>query len=140
MIVKIEMARCKKGLGKLWLFGGGFIFLILLGQTIFGHYEEQAEEAWHWFLPTVIPTLSLIVSAWVIEAKGKAVEQKPVSKRIYRGTWGLSAFYLFVILLSIIAQPYVSMLAVEWLNQSNLWLGPLQGLVVTATGIFFLKK
>jgi len=138
--VEIEMTKCKKGLGILWLSGAGIMFIILLGQTIFGLYGERTNEAWHWFLPAVIPTLSLIVSAWVIDARGKAVEQKPVSKFIYKGTYGLSAFYLFVVLLSISAHPFILMSPVEWLNQSDLWLGPLQGLVITATGIFFLKK
>ena len=138
--MKIEMTKCKKGLGILWLSGAGIIFVILLGQSIFGHYGKRTNEAWHWFLPTVMPTLSLIVSAWVIDARGKAVKQKPISKFIYKGTWGLSTFYLIVVLLSILAQPFILMSPVEWLNQSDLWLGPLQGLVIAATGIFFLKK
>ena len=134
------MTKCKKRLGILWLSGAGIIFVILLGQSIFGHYGERTNEAWQWFLPTVIPTLSLIVSAWVIDARGEAVKQKPISKFIYKRTWVLSAFYLFVVLLSILAQPFILISPVEWLNQSNFWLSPLQGLVIAATGIFFLKQ
>jgi len=138
--MEIEMTRCKKGLGKLWLCGAGTIFIILLVQTILGHYGDQTNKAWHWFLPTVMPTLSLIVCIWIMDAKGKTVKQKPVNKFIYKGTLGLSAFYLFIVLSSIIAQPFILLSPVEWLNQSDLWLGPLQGLVAGAMGIFFVKK
>ena len=138
--MEIEMAKCKKGLGILWLLGASIIFFLLLIQTIGGHYGEQTNEAWHWFLPTVMPTLSLIISAWVIDARGQAVKQKPIRKYIYRGTQGLATFYIFVVLSSILAQPFTLMSPVEWLNQTDLWLGPLQGLVIMATSIFFQKK
>ena len=135
----MDMYKCKKKLGVLWLLGGGIIFLILFGQSIFGQYSDQIIEAWQWFLPTVMPTLSLIVSAWVADARGTTVKNKPINTHIYNWTRGLSVFYLSIVLLSILSQPFVQMSPVKWLNLSNLWLGPLQSLVIAATGIFFIK-
>lgn len=59
-------------------------------------------------------------------------------------------FYLFVLILSVLIQPFLAapderidrvVVRVQMLETSNLWLAPLQGLVVIALGVlFFLKE
>jgi hypothetical protein len=63
---------------------------------------------------------------------------------------GMSVFYVIAILLSLLIQPFAKDLVnapdyatsrVELLEMSNIWLAPLQGLVVAALGVlFFLKE
>jgi hypothetical protein len=62
---------------------------------------------------------------------------------------GLSAFYLFAIFASVLSQPFVGLDEGEdpiesrlaLLELSNIWLAPMQALVVASIGVlFFLKE
>lgn len=133
------MAKCKKRIAILWFFCAGTLFFIVLLQTILGRYGTQANEAWGWLLPTVMPTLSLIVGVLVAETLGKVAQKKYVDRFIFRLTFGLSAVYFCVVALTILLQPFTSLPSLELMKQSNLWLGPLQGLVSASLGVFFLR-
>ena len=51
----------------------------------------------------------------------------------------LSVTYFLVVLATIVLQPFSSVPPLELLDMSNLWLGPLQGLVTGVLGAFFVK-
>ena len=125
-----------------WLLGAGLVFLILVGQSLAGYYEPRTEEAWAWFLPTVMPTLSLIVGALIADYRDRAAEPaKPVDGRLFWLGAGISAFYLLLVALSILVQPWLSEVTpLELMQRSNLWLGPLQALCVAVLGFFFHLK
>ena len=53
---------------------------------------------------------------------------------------GLSGCYLVIILVSILIQPFSEKPPIELMHSSNLWLGPLQGLVASALSILFVSK
>jgi hypothetical protein len=50
---------------------------------------------------------------------------------------GLSTFYLTVVFLTILLQPWLTPEPHEVMKQSNLWLAPLQGLVAAVLGAFY---
>jgi hypothetical protein len=147
--ISLDSARWK--LAKLWFPSCGLIFAALIAQSIGGAYSDQVQRAWGWALPNFLPTLALMVSVFAADAlrptTGKATY---VRKNFYRMAWWLSAFYIFTILISIFVQPFISGLQnttdlvtarLELLEMSNMWLAPLQGLVVASLGIlFFLKE
>jgi hypothetical protein len=88
-----------------------------------------------------MPTLSLIIAVLVLDQLGKGVQMPRTADRfLFRLSIGLSAFYLLLILLSILIQPFTPLPPLQLMQQSNLWLGPLQGLVVGAMGAFFIKS
>lgn len=138
--MKVQMEKCKKKLSLLWFIGAGFLFLTLIAQTIGKFYGTKADEAWSWFLPTIMPTLSLIIGVFVIEATGKSEKKKSVDNFIYRLAFILSLVYLIIVALTIYISPFTSFTAFELMKTSNYWLGPLQGLVSAVIGIFFIKK
>jgi len=107
--MKISTSRCKKRLALLWLLGVIILFFLLLLQTIFGHYHDNTIEAWGWLLPTIMPTLSLIMSVLVMDASGKAVKTKTVDQFLYRITFTLSTVYLLLVALSILLQPLTTL-------------------------------
>jgi hypothetical protein len=116
-------------LAIIWFAGGGFLFVILVGQSLTGYYEPRTEDAWGWFLPTVMPTLSLIVGALVADYRRVAdqgVAKQQAGPLFWLGA-GLSVFYLLLVALTL-------------MQRSNLWLGPLQGLCVAALAFFFHSK
>ena len=135
----LPMVRCKRRLATVWFVLGGVIFLLLVVQTVMGYYGQRATDAWGWFLPNVMPTLSLIVGVLVLDQMGGGVKTRTADAFLYRLAFGLSCAYLLLILLSILVQPFAPLPPLELMQQSNLWLGPLQGLVAGALGAFFIK-
>lgn len=133
------MAKCKKKLTVLWLCGAGLIFLVFIFQTIFGRYGEKVDEAWQWLLPTLMPTLFLIVGTWVVEALSKETKRKMIDKFVFRLSFILSIVYILLVAITIFLQPFAQLSALELMKKSNLWLGPFQGLVSASIGVFFVK-
>ena len=140
MTVQLPMAKCKRQLAAIWLVGAGISFFLLFFQTIFGRFGDNASEAWSWLLPTIMPTLSLIVGVLVMDALGKGIGTKTVDRFIFRVALILSTIYLIVVAMTILLQPFASLSPLELMKQSNLWLGPFQGLVSASIGAFFVKK
>ena len=54
-------------LASIWFVGAGLCFIVLVGQSQVGIFDSDTGAVWGWFLPTVMPTLSLIVSALVAD-------------------------------------------------------------------------
>lgn len=138
--MQVSMAKSQKKLATLWFIGAGILFLIVLFQTMLGRFGEQSGEAWGWLLPTIMPTLSLILSVLVVHAIGKSIERKTVDRFIFRLSFNLSAVYLVVVNLTILVSPFTSSSPIELMRQTHLWLGPFQGLVSASIGVFFVKK
>jgi hypothetical protein len=135
----VPMAQCKRRLAVLWFIGAGIIFSLIFGQTALGKYGDQASQAWNWILPTIMPTLSLIVGVLVMETVGKNVKNTFADAFLFKLTFGISTAYLLAVLLTLLVQPFSTLTVFELMSQSNFWLGPFQGLVAAALGAFFVK-
>ncbi|MBU4445014.1 hypothetical protein KJ656_08045 [bacterium] len=136
----LPMSNCKRKLATLWFSGAGVLFFVLLLQTIFGRYGNRSPDAWSWFLPTILPTLSLVIGVLVMDVLGKGLRAIVVDAFLFRLTFGISTAYLVAVLLLFLLQPFSTVSPFDLLNQSNLWLGPFQGLVAAAMGAFFVKS
>jgi hypothetical protein len=124
--------------------GAAVPFAVVLLQTIFGRYGDRFEEAWTWLLPSIVPTLSLIVGVLVRQARTPVGNQATTDRFIARLTLFLSIGYLLTVnatlLLSPFAWTYASIKPLALLKLSHLWLAPLQGLVTAAMGALFVDK
>lgn len=138
--MNILWIKAKKYLAVLWFIGGGMIFFIMLIQTILGKYEEHSEQAWGWFLPTIIPTLSLIIGVFVMDNTNKEDHMQTCNRFLFRLSFILSFMYLIVVFLTIAMQPFSAFSSIELMKKSSLWLGPFQGLVSASLGAFFIQK
>lgn len=138
--MQISMTKCKKKLAILWFTGAAIPFLIIFFQTIIGHYEEHSKDAWNWFLPTIFPTLSLIIGVLVIDLSGKSLETNTVNKFLFILSFSLSLFYLLLVTSTILLSPIASPNPLKLMGESHFWLGPFQGLVSASLGAFFVKK
>lgn len=136
----IVLSHCKRWLATIWFVGSGVIFFLVLIQSLLGHYGDGVNQVWGWLLPTVMPTLSLIVSVLVFEAvqhkKGRAAT---MDRFLFVLTASLSGAYLASVLLVILLQPLTPLPPLQAMAQSNVWLGPFQGLVAAAMGAFFVR-
>jgi hypothetical protein len=137
-LISIDVVRVR--LGRLWLIGTLAITTIMVIQSLLGKYEKDSQEAWGWLLPTITPTLGMIVAVLSYTALDRTLLDASVRRSFYVITWWLSFVYLFFILLTILIQPFTNRQPIELMRMSNLWLGPMQGLVGSALGVLFVSK
>lgn len=133
----VSMSRCKRRLATVWFLGAGTIFFVVYLQTIFGRYGDKTTEVWSWLLPTVIPTLSLAIGVLVMDGLGKGAKVARADEFLYRLTLGISCAYLISVFFLFLLQPFTTVPPLQLMQQSNLWLGPFQGLVAAGMGAFF---
>ena len=139
----VSMDSARSRLAKIWLSLGAVIFGVVIMQSFLGRYEDKTVEAWNWLLPTIMPTLGLIIAVLTSTARDAAVSQAAVRKSFVQIVTWLSVAYLGLVLVTIAAQPFVARDAAQALalmRGSNLWLGPFQGLVASALGVLFVTK
>ena len=140
-LVSLDTVRTR--LAMIWLIGGGVIFLLLVVQSLMGRYEDNTKEAWEWLLPSVMPSLGLILTVLGYSAMDPNFGTSVVRRLFATIATALSVLYLSLILLTVLIQPIAapdSTKALELMRTSNLWLGPLQGLVASAMSVLFVAK
>jgi hypothetical protein len=130
-----------------WLIGAGLMFLLLVLQSLMHVYADptgdKTPEVWGWFLPTIMPSLGLIITVLTYTALDPNMTGAVVRKSYVPVAFWLSVVYLATVLLTVLIQPFSAKTAAEAVNMmrtSNLWLGPFQGIVASALGILFVTK
>lgn len=136
----ISVRTCKKRLASLWLSVGLALFILLVLQSTLGKFGTRIEEAWAWFLPTIMPTLSLIIGVLVLDVSSTRQRDKQIDRFLFWLAFGLSSIYLALVMLVPLMQPLTGSSPFELMKRSNFWLGPLQGLVAAVLGAFFVKS
>jgi hypothetical protein len=125
-------------LAYIWLGGAGVSFAILLAQTMWRKFGDQYDRAWSWFLPTVLPVLTLIVSSLVYQARTN--ETATVDTRMFQISAAFSAFYLLLVLGVLVSTAFPGPPPLDRMTQAQLWLSPVQALTASALGAFFVSK
>ncbi len=144
----VRLSTCRGLLALIWMVGFFVLALLVYAQTMVGHYGDKVQEAWSWLLPTVIPTLALILGLYVAQVRGDSGREKEqvhtrvgILPLIFFAL--LSTMYLGLVLATILFQPFLGAKPeqfIQAMGRANLLLGPLQGLVSLSIGAFFLKK
>lgn len=136
----ISIRKAKRILASVWFLMAGLLFVIVFIQTLSGYYGDKVSEAWAWLLPTIMPTLSLIIAVLVSDSVQVTPETRDVSRFIFVLAISLSTVYLLAVMIVVLCGQLTLTAPLELMKTANLGLGPLQGLVVAAIGIFFVKK
>jgi len=139
MSAPLSLETSRRRLAVLWFAGAAVPFVTLLAQTLLGRYGKEAEQAWGWLLPTVVPTLSLILGVLAVSANKPPRADLVVDRFFYRLSWWLSAVYLATVAATLFVQPLTSWAPLDLMLRSNLWLGPMQGLVAATLAAFFFR-
>jgi hypothetical protein len=138
--MKIAMLKCQTRLMLVWVIGCVILLLVAWLQIIFGHYGEKGRDVMEWLLPSITPTLSLVVGVWANNALNQSKNPEKVSRGIYRVVLTVSIFYLCFIGLIFAIQPMVPLSPLEVIKNSSLIMAPLQGVVCVFIGIFFTQR
>lgn len=144
----ISLDEARWALGKIWFIGAALLAALLIFQSLAGVHEARVEGVWGWALPNVMPTLSLMIGVFAAAALQEHVESDSMRVRrpFFRLAMGLSVFHLVAVASTILAQPFLGTIKGSEANpmtlfdMSNLWLGPLQGLVAAAIGALFFSR
>ncbi|HEU4388159.1 MAG TPA: hypothetical protein VFV34_10200 [Blastocatellia bacterium] len=137
---RIPLEAARNSLAKIWLIGAGSAFALLIVQSILGKYKGQLQEVYSWFVPTVVPTVSLMLGVLGAGALSDQQEQRTVKLPFFNISKYLSLFYLFVLALTLLLQPFSDLPPVQLYTVSNYWMAPIQGVVVAALGVLFTSQ
>lgn len=129
-------------LATVWLGASLLLLSILAGQSLSGFYLDRADQVWEWFLPVVMPTLMLIVGVLVADRRTAPAHPPLEEPQLFWLALGLSVFYLLLVAATIVVAALGAdrVFPLEPMRRSNLWLGPVQGLVAAAIGVFFHRS
>ena len=118
------------------------MFLLLLLYDVRGFpYGDRTVDVWSWLLPNVVPTLMLIISVLVMEARGKKRDSMVASRFLFGLALALSVVYLMTLLvLLVFPANFTDQNPLDKLKASGVYLGPFQGLVTAALGAFFVQR
>lgn len=136
---KISTKVCRRRLAILWFTFGLLLFIVLMLQSIFDRFGDRVEDAWSWFLPSIMPTLSLIIGVLILDVTSDSDVEKKVDPFFFWIAFLLSVVYLVLVATTIFILPFTRLPPLDLMKLSNLWLGPLQGLAAAALGAFFVK-
>jgi hypothetical protein len=136
----VSLSACQRRLAAIWLIGGGLAVLMLFGFTVGNRFGSLVDRAWSWLVPTIVPTLSVVIGAIAYDAR-RGDSGVVVDRMAYVVAAGLSIFYFALLLGTMLVLPLVESSseigALQFFSSSNYWLGPTQGLVGIALGAFF---
>jgi hypothetical protein len=136
---RVSVVKSQRRLLIVWASLGGLGLIIVLIQTSpSGAYHSNASDVWEWFLPTVVPTVSLILGTLVAQARTPEPDAT-VELFYYRLAVWSSAVYLALVvtLLLMYAQ---SPTPVADLKSTSRLVTALYGVVGIALGTFFVSK
>jgi hypothetical protein len=140
-VVSLDIVRGR--LATVWLSGTGLIVTVLVLQSLLGRFGEKTQDAWSWLLPTVMPTLGLIVTVLGYTALDPLFSKSVVRRSFFHLAAILSIAYLGLVAITVLIGPFAAANGagmIDLMHMSNLWLGPFQGLVASALGVLFVTK
>ncbi|MBU1223962.1 MAG: hypothetical protein KKA22_01680 [Gammaproteobacteria bacterium] len=137
--MSLTMQTARKRLALLWFAGAGVCFVVLLFISFFARIVE-VDGLWGWFLPAVVPNLSLIIGVLVYTQRQQIQPEMHVDAFLYRLTLGLSLLYVLLLLLPLLFFPLTGKSLPELLDISRLWLAAVQALTTGAMGAFFVRQ
>lgn len=146
----IPLSEARRRLATIWFPASGALFLLMVVQTFSGAYGDQEQTAWGWALPNFLPTLALMASVFASQAVDTENETVSMVRTFFfRMAFWISIFYFLILFIVILAPVVMQMNGSEAatpearlvaMARSNIFLGPLQSLVVGIIGALFILK
>jgi hypothetical protein len=139
MSARISVVRSQRRLLGVWAGTSIVAAIMVLVQTSpGGAYHSSATDVWEWFLPTVVPTMSLMLGTVVAEARGPGTSGT-VDVFYYRLALWTSLAYLALVLGLLLSYAQSPTPVADLKSTSRLVTG-LYTLVGVALGTFFVSK
>jgi len=139
---RMDVVRGQAILAGVWFVATGLAFALMLVETMGPRAPLPAADAWEWFLPLVVPTLSLMLGTIVFQAR-KPPKRATVGRAAFTAAVSLSLVYLVLVIVILGVWPILRLRPDEvasLLDKSKLWLPAVQSLVGIALGAFFVSS
>jgi hypothetical protein len=107
-------------------------------RTLSGNFEGKEQEVWSWFVPTFVPTLTLMVGAYAATVRKAPSENVTVDPLFYRVSIGSSAFYLLILTAIVALQGFLGPVLLVF-QRGSFALGVLQAVTSACLGVFFVS-
>jgi hypothetical protein len=134
---RTPLDNARNSLTVVWFVGAALSFILLAAQSIMGKFENSLQDVWGWYTPTVFPTSALILGVIGATALQPGYDKRVVKTFFFKLSRALCAFYLLILLLTMLLAPFSPMQGMELFTMSNYWLSPIQSLVVAAITVLF---
>ena len=134
---RTPLDNARNSLTVVWFVGAALSFILLAAQSILGKFENSLQDVWGWYTPTVFPTSALILGVIGATALQPGYDKRVVKTFFFKLSRALSAFYLLILLLTMLLAPFSPMQGMALFTVSNYWLSPIQSLVVAAITVLF---
>jgi hypothetical protein len=140
--MSLTVSDGRKRIATLWLTFAGIAFSVMIAQSMLGAFGTKSTQAWGWFLANTMPTISVVVSNLVVDARAstKIRETESVDRFYYNLTMLSSVLYLLTIMITLLGWRITQATdPIEVMSLSSIWIAPLQGIVASIISIFFKK-
>ena len=97
----MTIGHARSVMSLLWVISTCPLFLIFILQSILGKYGNEWDMPWNWFIPLVVPILSLIIGVWIIDREFNSREHVR-SAAVFWDTMCLSILYILAIYLVVL--------------------------------------
>lgn len=134
---RTPLDNARNSLTVVWFVGAALSFILLAAQSIMGKFQNSLQDVWGWYTPTVFPTSALILGVIGATALQAGYDKRVVKTFFFKLSRALCAFYLLILLLTMLLAPFSPMQGMELFTMSNYWLSPIQSLVVAAITVLF---
>lgn len=134
----IDFHAARDRLGLLWLSFFVLLFLLFVLQTFGQRFGSREEQAWAWFLPSILPTVSLILAVYAREAFDRRSRRR-IRKGPFYIAFAVSLLYLLILAAVIVVPAFWGRPFFEFIGATAYFLGPLQGLAAGILGVFFAQ-
>ena len=134
----MSMQTAQRWLCTVWGVFALLWFAVLIGQTIGGVYGSQSQVVWKWFLPLLLPTLTLIFGVIVTDFATHNSARRQIDRYVFWLAIVFSVFYLVVVALPILTVPWHSPdETVALMEQFMFVITGLHSLTSIVLGVFF---
>lgn len=137
---RIPLEEARNSIAKWWLPGAGLTVVIIVVQIILGRYQGSVQEVWAWFQPTVFPTSALILGVMGAVALQPDSDRRTVNRFYFGLSRGLAIFYLLILLLILLLDPFAPVHGMDLFNTVNFFLPAIQSIVVGVITVLFTSQ
>ncbi len=131
----VQLAHAQRALVVTWAAGFGACLVVMFVLSVAGTFGSGAQEAWAWFLPTLLPTVGLAVGTAMVQRADGPTQVVPRFVATLASV--LSCAYILLVFATLLAWPLAGKGPLQWFRSAGYWLGPTQGLVSGALAALF---
>ena len=137
---KVLLFECQRRLLIIWLLGLFPSVLVMAIRSLAGGFLGKEQAVWAWFVPMFLPTLSLMIGAYSGIVLKEETVSPSVDKTFFYVSLGCSLFYLTMLLVVVLYQPFADAPALDTFSRSSVFLSVIQGVSSACIGVFFVSK